>query len=72
MWFKKKNEEQTQKVDYFNTAWLSTWVQNLSEDNRYRKAGSKWNAPLLLKFQPIPEILTLNHSNLDFLNKASN
>ena len=62
MWFKKKNEEQAQKVAYFNTAWLSTWEQNLSQDDHYRKAGSKWNAPLLLKFQPIPEILKSNHS----------
>jgi len=62
MWFKKKNEESVQKIDYFNNAWLTTWKQNLQHSDRYKKAGSKWNAPLLLKFNPIPAALTSNQS----------
>jgi len=62
MWFKKKNEESVQKIDYFNKAWLTTWKNNLEQSDRYKKAGSKWNAPILLKFQPVPSTLHSNQS----------
>ena len=68
MWFKKKDEDQNQKVDYFNTAWLNTWKQNLQQSDRYKKAGSKWSAPLLLKFQPVPAILQSNQSTGFYLD----
>jgi putative sterol carrier protein len=62
MWFKKKNEEQLKSIDYFNNAWLATWKQNLQQSDRYKKAGRKWNAPVLLKFHPVPSSFNSNDS----------
>jgi len=58
MWFKKKNEDQDQNIDYFNKAWLNTWRKNLDQNEHYKKAGKKWNAPILLKFHPVPDFIS--------------
>jgi ribonucleoside-diphosphate reductase beta chain len=65
MWFKKSKNDQPPKVDYFNSAWLHAWKKNLKESETYREAGKKWNAPLLLKFQPVPPELT-DHNSIGF------
>jgi len=68
MWFKKKNEESVQKIEYFNKTWLIAWKQNLQQSERYKKAGSQWHAPILLKFQPVPAALASNQATGFYLD----
>lgn len=65
MWFKKKKQQSIKDSDsnnnvsvYFNREWLNEWKNSLSNSKNYKKAGKNWNNRVLLKFKPVPDILS--------------
>lgn len=52
-WFKKKPVD-THK-DYFTPEWVSEWKEAINTSSSYKKEGSEWNAPIVLKFDPKPD-----------------
>lgn len=60
MWFKKKNV--AEKKDYFHQDWINEWKEAINTSALYEKDGSDWNAPIILKIDPVPESLESNHA----------
>lgn len=52
MWFKKKRNSEKEEAFYFTETWLNEWKSSLRSDDNYRKKGSNWNAPVLLRVDP--------------------
>lgn len=67
MWFKKK-EEKEKKKEYFSEVWIKEWRDAIDSSDDYKKKGKNWNAPILLKFIPVPELLKQKGTNGFFLN----
>ncbi len=53
MWFKKKEETSSDK--YFTEEWYQKWQQAINNSNDFKRKAKNWNAPLILKFDPLPE-----------------
>lgn len=69
MWFNKRHPKTKKGTDnklnlsvYFNPEWLSEWVMILKSSEKYKIAGKNWSNRVLLKFDPIPEILSKESS----------
>jgi ribonucleotide reductase beta subunit family protein with ferritin-like domain/putative sterol carrier protein len=56
MWFNKKKEKETDEI-YFSKEWLEQWQKAINNSSDYQKKGKGWNAPLILKMEPVPDIL---------------
>jgi ribonucleotide reductase beta subunit family protein with ferritin-like domain/putative sterol carrier protein len=56
MWFKKKKEKEKKK-EYFTEVWIKEWLEAIDSSDDYKRKGKNWNAPILLKFDPVPELL---------------
>lgn len=59
MWFRKKDNRVVKK--YFSQNWLEEWEKSLKNSDDYKKKGKNWNAPLILKFDPVPETIELEN-----------
>lgn len=63
MWFKKKEEKENRSAIhqsdgiYFDENWLDLWIQSLSKSEKYQKSAKNWKNRVLLKFNPVPELL---------------
>ncbi len=66
MWFKKKESQDIQS--YFTRKWLGEWKVSLKNSTDYKNKGKNWNAPLILKFDPIPDVLNSENAIGFFLN----
>ena len=55
MWFNKKKKKSTDR--YFTEEWARKWKQSINNSADYKRKGKSWNAPLILKFNPVPEHL---------------
>ncbi len=55
MWFRKKK---TQKPSpYFSRHWMSMWKESINTSEHYQYHGKNWNAPIILKIDPVPEYM---------------
>jgi len=66
MWFNKKETEK--KNNYFSEEWISEWKKSINKSDDYKKKGKGWNAPLIIKFDPVPEIFKENDAIGIYLN----
>lgn len=66
MWFKKKTVEINK--DYFTESWINEWKESINSSDSYHRDGSEWNAPLILKIDPIPKILDVQNAIGFYLN----
>ena len=57
MWFKKNNNDTPISNQYFTEEWMNNWFNSINTSEKYKRAGKHWNSPILLKFDPIPEVL---------------
>jgi len=62
MWFKKKSETPSSSKQYFTEKWMNEWFHSINSSEKYKRAGKHWNSPILLKFNPVPDILKQNES----------
>lgn len=60
MWFKKKKKDLTNI--YFSEDWINEWKLSIETSKEYKKAAKNWNAPVLLKIEPAPEVLREKNS----------
>lgn len=67
MWWNKKTKE-TEQAGFFEPEWLKKWQTSINESDDYRKKGKTWNAPLVLKMNPVPEILEKNDATGIYLD----
>lgn len=54
MWF-KKDQKETAEPTYFSESWMEEWKQSINKSEDYKKKGKTWNAPLVLKVEPMPK-----------------
>lgn len=66
MWFKNKNE--LELSDYFTKKWIEDWKIKIGQSKDYKHKGRNWNAPVLLKFDPIPDNISSNNYLGFYLN----
>lgn len=55
MWFRK---EENKSKQLFTSEWIEDWIENINSSINYKKKAKGWNAPIVLKFDPIPEIIS--------------
>ncbi len=55
MWFNKKSSKD--KKQLFTQEWIDEWKSSINSSRNYKKKSKGWNAPIVLKFEPAPEIL---------------
>ncbi len=60
MWFKKESADN--KMEYFSSDWIEAWADSIQNSDKYREAGKNWNAPLIIKIDPKPEIIKDNEA----------
>lgn len=60
MWFKQKDESESKKL--FSTHWIQEWQNSINSSKNYRKKAKGWNAPIVLKFDPVPDVIEKNES----------
>ena len=65
MWFKKKNIDSSKATQYFTEEWMKNWFTSINTSEKYKRAGKHWNSPLLLKFDPVPDVLK-NQDSIGF------
>lgn len=53
MWFKKQSTEDSRGL--FSKEWAQKWKEEINLSQKYAKQGKKWNAPILIQFEPTPE-----------------
>ena len=65
MWFRNKqqksnriNGNRNDISSYFDEIWLERWKETLSTSESYKKAGKNWNNRVLLKFDPLTDLLS--------------
>jgi len=56
------------KTDYFTEEWIAQWRSSIRKSDDYKKRAREWNAPILLKFDPVPEQLKERGKNGIFLD----
>jgi ribonucleotide reductase beta subunit family protein with ferritin-like domain/putative sterol carrier protein len=66
MWFTKKESNPVKR--YFSDQWIEDWKSALDRSDDYKQKGKNWNAPLILKFDPVPALLESSKSIGFFLN----
>lgn len=45
------------KLELYSNEWIVHWKKAIQESSRYKQKAKEWNAPLMLKFSPVPELL---------------
>jgi putative sterol carrier protein len=55
MWFNKTKKESDSSPFYFTEAWMQKWKDNIENSKGFKRKASGWNAPLILKFDPLPD-----------------
>jgi ribonucleotide reductase beta subunit family protein with ferritin-like domain/putative sterol carrier protein len=68
MWFNKKKKETGKEDVIFSEKWMREWRESINNSSDYRKKGKSWNAPLILKFDPVPDHLEKQNAIGFFLN----
>lgn len=66
MWFNSKEREEEKGL--FTRVWMQTWFENINNSKEYKQKAKNWNAPLIIKFEPLPEIFSNNKATGIFLN----
>jgi len=54
-WLKKEKEKSHKEL--FTDQWIEDWKEAINISQKYRSAGKFWNAPVVLSFNPVPEVL---------------
>lgn len=67
MWWNKKTDT-TDETGFFSPSWLEKWESSINNSDEYKKKGKSWNAPLVLKMSPVPDVLKENNATGIFLN----
>lgn len=62
MWFNKKKNSASASDEYFTENWMKDWFQSINSSEKYKRSGKHWNSSILLKFEPLPEILKKKES----------
>lgn len=57
MWFNKKSDRLSVPNEYFTEKWMKEWFESINSSEKYKRAGKHWNSPILIKFDPVPDIL---------------
>lgn len=60
MWFKQKDESENKKL--FSTYWIQEWQHSINNSKNYRKKAKGWNVPIVLKFDPVPNVFKKNEA----------
>src|SRR6056297_2589526 len=67
MWWNKKTDT-TDETGFFIPSWLEKWESSINNSDEYKKKGKSWNAPLVLKMSPVPDVLKEHNATGIFLN----
>ena len=67
MWWSKKSSE-TDRGAFFYPSWLEEWKSSINSSDNYKKKGKTWNAPIVLKMTPLPEVIEENDGTGIYLN----
>ena len=66
MWFSK--EKENNKTDYFSKEWIDAWKTSINNSKKYKEAGKTWNAPLIIKVDPLTTALQDNDAIGIYMN----
>lgn len=55
MWFNKTKKDSDSSPFYFTEAWMQKWKNNIQNSKGFKRKASGWNAPLILKLDPLPD-----------------
>ena len=58
MWYKNKEKPESKKL--FSKTWIEEWQDSINSSKNYKKKAKGWNAPIVLKFEPVPDIIKIN------------
>ena len=68
MWFNKPEVQEKKNDFYFTEEWMDSWRNAIRSSELYKKRAKNWNAPVLLRFDPVPEVLKKKDALGFFLN----
>lgn len=66
MWFNPKEKEKEKGL--FTEQWLKEWFDSINNSKEFKQKGKNWNAPLILKFDPLPNHFKKNEATGFYLN----
>lgn len=55
MWFKSKEKEDESGL--FTQKWMDEWIESINKSKEFKQKGKNWSAPLIIKFEPLPQLL---------------
>ncbi|MEX0661596.1 MAG: hypothetical protein WEA58_09215 [Balneolaceae bacterium] len=47
---------------------MEDWLESINNSKEFKKRGKNWNAPLIIKFEPVPNLLRENNTTGIFLD----
>ncbi len=66
MWYKSKEEKVEDRL--FTKIWMDNWMESINNSAEFYRRAKSWNAPLILTFNPPPQIIEENDSTGIYLN----